>query len=118
MPINTATLGIIGALMNGGRVRRGYLGVAGATRPLPRWAQADRTAAGCIEVVEVVVDSPADDAGILVGDLIVELDSKPMTGVSDLLSLLQHEVIDTPVTAVLLRDGKERRVQVTPVELN
>ena len=118
VPINTATLGIIGALMTTGRVRRGYLGIAGATRPLPRWAQADRSASGCIEVVDVVAESPADRAGIRVGDLIVELDSREMAGVSDLLSLLQHEVIDTPITAVLLRDGKERRVQVTPVELS
>ena len=54
VPINTATLGIIGALMTTGRVRRGYIGIAGATRPLPRWAQAERSAPGCIEVVEVV----------------------------------------------------------------
>ena len=74
--------------------------------------------AGCIEVVEVVADSPADTAGIRVGDLIVELDAQPMSGVSDLLSLLQHEVIGSPLTVVLLRDGKERRLQVSPVELS
>jgi serine protease Do len=118
VPINTATLGIVGALMTSGRVRRGYIGIAGATRPLPRWAQAERPAPGCIEVVEVVNDSPADHAGIRVGDLIVELDGRPMTGVSDLLSLLQHEVIGTPLAVVLLRDGKERQLQISPVELD
>jgi serine protease Do len=117
VPINAATLGIIGALMTTGRVRRGYLGIAGATRPLPRSARDDRSTPGCIEVVEVVPDSPADHAGISVGDLLVELDGRPMTGVSDLLSLLQHEVIGSALIAVLLREGKERRVQVTPVEL-
>ena len=63
-------------------------------------------------------DSPADHAGIRVGDLIVELDGRPMTGVSDLLSLLQHEVIGTPLAVVLLRDGKERQLQISPVELD
>jgi S1-C subfamily serine protease len=71
----------------------------------------------CIEVVEVVEDSPASRAGIHVGDLIVEIDGHPMTGVSDLLKLLQHEVIGRPLTLVLLRAGKEHQRQVTPVEL-
>ncbi len=39
VPINSATRGIIGALMSDGRVRRAYLGVAGGPRPLPPRAQ-------------------------------------------------------------------------------
>jgi S1-C subfamily serine protease len=117
VPINNATLGIIGALMTTGRVRRGYLGIAGAQRPLPRSARAEGDAQGCIEVVDLVPDSPADRAGIQVGDLIVELDGRPMARVSDLQTLLQHEVIGVPLTAVLLRDGNQRQVQVTPTEL-
>jgi serine protease Do len=117
VPINNATRGIIGALMTNGHVRRGYLGIAGAARPLPRWARTESDAEGCIEVVEVVDDSPADRAGIRVGDLIVALDRQPMNRVSDLQKLLQHEVIGSPLTVALLRDGNERRLQVTPVEL-
>jgi S1-C subfamily serine protease len=117
VPINDATRGVIGALMTTGRVRRGYLGIAGATRPIPRVARGDRDAGSCIEVVEVVDDSPASRAGIRVGDLIVEIDGKPMNGVSDLLGLLQHEVIGSPLTLSLLRNGNERKRLVTPVEL-
>jgi S1-C subfamily serine protease len=117
VPINDATRGIIGALMTTGRLRRGYLGIAGATRTIPRAALGEPSATSCIEVVEVVEDSPADRAGIRVGDLIVEIDGEPMNGVSDLLKLLQHEVIGSPLTVVLLCDGKDRKRQVTPVEL-
>src|SRR5436305_666189 len=35
VPINAATRQIIGALMRQGRVRRGYIGIAGRPRPLP-----------------------------------------------------------------------------------
>ena len=117
VPINDATRGIIGALMTSGRVRRGYLGIAGATRPIPRAVLTKGVRESCIEVVEVVTDSPASRAGIHVGDLIVEIDGHPMKGVSDLLKLLQHEVIGNPLTLVLLREGTERKRQVTPVEL-
>jgi S1-C subfamily serine protease len=117
VPINDATRGIIGALMTSGRVRRGYLGIAGASRPLPRTARSERGDDGCIEVVEVVPDSPADQAGIRVGDRIVEIDGRSMSRVSELQKLLQHEVIGSPLTVVLLRDGNERRLQVTPAEL-
>src|SRR5438132_5981432 len=40
VPITSTTQKIIGALVRDGRVRRAYLGVAGAARPLPpRWAE-------------------------------------------------------------------------------
>ena len=117
VPINDATRGIIGSLMTSGRVRRGYLGIAGSARPVPRTARTDSTSRGCIEVVEVVSGSPADAAGLLVGDLILEVDGQPMDRVADLQKLLQHEVIGSPLTVVLLRDGLERRLQVRPREL-
>jgi S1-C subfamily serine protease len=117
VPINDATRGIIGALMTSGRVRRGYLGIAGAARPLPRSARTGTRVEGCIEIVEVVEGAPAERAGIRVGDLIVEVDGQPMNRVADLQKLLQHEVIGSPLTVVLLRDGLERRLQVVPVEL-
>lgn len=40
-----------------------------------------------------------------------------MSRVADLQKLLQHEVIGTHLTVVLLRDGRERQLQVVPVEL-
>jgi hypothetical protein len=37
--------------------------------------------------------------------------------VTDVLGLLEHEVIGTHITAIVLRDGIERHLQVVPVEL-
>jgi hypothetical protein len=49
--------------------------------------------------------------------LLVELGGTRITGVSDVLGLLEHEVIGSHLTAVALREGVERHVQVVPVEL-
>ena len=103
--------------MTDGRVRRGYLGISGSVRPLPRAARAEHGGESCIEVLEVVPGSPAEGAGIRAGDLLVDLDGKRLDRVADLQRLLQHEVIGSHLIVTLLRDGLERRLQIVPAEL-
>src|SRR5256714_5369063 len=79
VPINEATHRVIGSLMSEGRARRAYLGVAGGPRPLP--PQAREGADTCVEVVEVVRDTPAHRAGIRPEDPIVEVARQPVTSV-------------------------------------
>jgi S1-C subfamily serine protease len=117
VPINHATRRVIGAVMTEGRVRRAYLGIGGAPRPLPPAARERWGSGGCVEIVEVRPGSPADGGGLRAGDLLVELDGRRMTSVADVQRHLEHEVIGTRLVAVVLRDGRERRMQVVPVEL-
>ena len=74
MPVTATTQRIIAALISDGRVRRAYLGIAGGPAPLPPRARAATGAERGVEVVEVVAGSPADAAGVRVGDVIYELD--------------------------------------------
>jgi S1-C subfamily serine protease len=117
VPINHATRRIIGALMSEGRVRRAYLGIAGAPRPLPPAARPAWGPGECIELAEVVADSPADRGGLQAGDIVVELGGTRVRGVADVLRLMENDVIGIHLTAVVLRDGLERRMQVVPTEL-
>jgi len=117
VPVNHATRRVIGALMTDGRVRRAYIGISGAPRPLPPSARASWSPGGCLELAEVLPETPAARAGLRPGDLLVELGGTRITGVSDVLGVLEHEVISSHLTAVALRDGVERHVQVVPVEL-
>jgi S1-C subfamily serine protease len=118
VPINGATRRIIGALMSEGRVRRAFLGVAGGPRPLPprvraRWG--DRTG---VEVVEVVSGSPADGAGLSEGDLILELDGRPVTSAADLQRMMTADLIDREVGVTVWRTGGEVSLALVPAELS
>jgi S1-C subfamily serine protease len=118
VPINRATRRVIGALMTDGRVRRGHLGLTGSPRPVAP-AQRDRYGTQpVVEVGEVVPGSPAERAGIRADDLLVALDGRRLTGVTDLQSALEDDLIGTRVVVTLLRDGRERQVVVVPAELS
>ncbi|MEA2304715.1 MAG: hypothetical protein QOH43_1995 [Solirubrobacteraceae bacterium] len=117
VPINAVTRRVISALVGEGRVRRGSLGIAGAPRPLPPAMRAAWGDAPCVEVVEVMAESPAARAGLRAGDLLLEADGRRLAGVQDVQRLMEEEVIGTQVRLVLLRDGLERRLTVVPREL-
>ena len=59
---------------------------------------------------------PAALAGLVEGDVIVEADGKPITGLDDLLRALDHDSIDRPMTLAVIREGRRMTVQVTPKE--
>ncbi len=117
VPINAATQSIIGALMRDGRVRRAFLGVVGGTRPL-RPALAERLGRRRgLEVVQLLDGSPAAAGGVRAGDVIIELDGRPIEGVGDLQRLMVGEVVGRPIGVEVERDGSMLALRVTPAEL-
>jgi S1-C subfamily serine protease len=117
VPINRATRRIIAALMTEGRFRRAYLGIAGGPRPLPpRLARTLGRSSG-VEIVQVVEGGPADRAGLRPEDLIVELDGKPIEGMDELQRVVVSELIGRTVRLKVVREGRERELEVVPVEL-
>jgi S1-C subfamily serine protease len=65
----------------------------------------------------VVDGSPAAQAGIRSGDLIVALDGVPIADARDLQRLMVGDVIGRPVEALVWRDGQLRTFALHPVEL-
>jgi serine protease Do len=118
VPVDAATRRIISALMHDGRVRRAYIGIAGATRPLPpRVARALGRGAG-IGVHEVVPGSPADQTGIRSGDLILDVDEVPVADAGELARLMTDERIGRAIVLRILRAGEVLRRWAIPVELS
>ena len=101
-----------------GRVRRGYIGVAALTIPVPRRqareAGIDNRFGAMLSAVEP--NGPAGNAGLMSHDLVVALDGEPVTGVDDLIRLLDRNRIGRAVSIDVLRLGRLRSFDVTPTE--
>jgi len=118
VPINDATRAIISTLIRDGRVRRAHLGAAVAPRQLPPAAAERLGRRGGVQIMQVIEASPAARAGLLTGDLLVELDGESVTDATDLQRLMVGERIGTSVEAIVLRDGVGTTVAVVLDELD
>ena len=117
VPASTAHL-VIPQLISEGRVRRGWIGIAGQTIQLSRRrVQLNHlTAAGAVLITEVMPNSPASGAGLRARDIIVGFAGTPVTGIDDLQRLLTRERIEMPTTISLLRDGLHVDIPIVPAE--
>ncbi len=116
---NTARF-VASQLIRDGRIRRGYIGVAGQTVPIPRALAREHqlAIASGVFVTSVEPDSPASIAGLRDGDVIVACGNAPITGVDDLVRQLTQELIGTSTRFVILRAGRRRQLSVVPSERN
>jgi S1-C subfamily serine protease len=114
---NTAQY-VLSELIQHGRVRRAFIGVAGQTvavsRRHARAAEIDNAFGAMVTVVEP--DKPADVAGLMSYDVVVRLDGQPVTGVDDLIRLLNADRIGRTVPVDVLRRGQLRSFVLNPVE--
>jgi S1-C subfamily serine protease len=116
--IDTAKL-VVGQLLRHGRVRRGYLGVAGQNTPLPRRLvrHFDLPVESGVRVMSVEDGSPAAAAGIEEGDVLVAWNDKPLARIDDLHRLLSEDDFERVATVTLIRRTQKLTLAVTPMEL-
>src|SRR5437667_6793125 len=115
---NTAKL-IAGWLIKEGRIRRGYIGVAGQTAPLHRrvarfYHLASESGA---MVVSVEKGSPAEQSRVRPDDVIVAFNDEPIASVHDLHKKLVGDRIGTPCKLTILRGTEQLTIYVTPAEM-
>ncbi len=67
-----------------------------------------------VPVKEVLAGSPADLAGIKPGDVLTSLDGRWTTTIADTYNAAALATWGDPIAVVLLRDGEEKTVTVTP----
>jgi S1-C subfamily serine protease len=96
-----------------GQPKRAYLGLAGQPVPLPRQQRGLDGPEHAVLVVGVSADSPAEAAGILVGDLVLDFGSQPIRSPEDLLEALTSDRVGKAVLMKILRGGQPHEVTVT-----
>jgi S1-C subfamily serine protease len=117
VPIDANSRQIIGELMNHGKFRRAYLGVAGAPHPLPpREAERAGQRRG-FRVDQTIPGGPAARAGVQAGDVILAIDGEPAADVRALQRRMLADSIGEPVTLHIWRDGTALDIIVRPSEL-
>jgi S1-C subfamily serine protease len=105
---------VLEQLLHRGFVARGWLGAA--MQPV-RFSTAARERlgleqAGGLVLLSVEPDAPAAAAGLLVGDVIVGLDGRPVEHPDTVLELLAGEVIGKTIAADLVRGGARSRAEL------
>jgi S1-C subfamily serine protease len=107
---NTARF-VLGEIIRHGRVRRAYLGIGAGTIVLPRRIALRHglTQATGATLTTVEAGGPADEAGLLTGDILIAVDNALVTGADDLVRLLDAEKIGRTIPLDLLRRSEKRR---------
>jgi S1-C subfamily serine protease len=108
IPSNTAKW-VLSQLLTVGRVRRGYLGITAQQRPLGRRLVRfhNLTAEFAVEVISIMPNSSAREAGVREGDLIVAINGQEVTSVDRLHHFLAEWPIGKAVILSIIR-GQER----------
>ena len=116
IPIEVA-VDVADQLRTQGRVSRGWLGVLiqEVTRELAESFGMDKPRGALI--AKVLPDSAAEEAGLKVGDVVVEFNDKKVERSSDLPPIVGMTRVGTRVPVKILRDGKMMTVYVTTSEL-
>ncbi|HEX7003553.1 MAG TPA: S1C family serine protease [Trueperaceae bacterium] len=100
-------------LLAHGKVRRGYVGIAGQLVLLPREMQESVGQRSGVLVMSVEPDSPAAGAGLTLGDTLLEIAGEKVGAPGDLFQVLDGARIGESVTVRYLRGGEEGEASLT-----
>jgi S1-C subfamily serine protease len=117
VPVNATTRQIISTLMTQGRVRRAWLGIAGAQTPLPPALAAKVGRRTGLRVAQVVGGSPAASAGLRVGDIVLAVDGHDIATSTGVQQVMVEDAIGRRLEVTVWRNGALVDVIAVPREL-
>jgi S1-C subfamily serine protease len=112
VPSTTVERVITSLQASGGALRRGFLGIGTHVVPLPESIRAQIAPIGGhvptvgLMIVSVQPGTPAERAGILIGDVLVALGAQAMEDPRDVFAVLGPESVGRELTATLVRAGQ------------
>jgi serine protease Do len=116
VPVNLART-VMDQILKNGKVTRAYLGIVPQdVTPAMAKAFGEKEPRGAL-VGDVSPNSPAQKSGLLKGDIILELNGKPVEDANQLRMSISMMSPDTAVNLKVFRNGAEREFAVTLAEL-
>lgn len=103
---------VVTALVAHGQVQRGFLGIGTYPVRLPAALEKEAGQAVALMLVSVEAGSPAEKAGLRLGDALLTFAGQALKHPADLLGLLDAERIGAEVAVRLLRAGELRELTV------
>ncbi|MEO7999926.1 MAG: trypsin-like peptidase domain-containing protein [Gemmatimonadaceae bacterium] len=105
---------VVDQLLSGGRVPRGWLGVGTQPVRLPEKVRADAnlTQEVGLLLVNIASNSPAEAAGLFVGDTLISLAHTPTREAEDVLAILGPDTVGKTLTARIIRAGAVLEIPV------
>jgi S1-C subfamily serine protease len=105
-------------ILTQGRVKRAYLGVTSQPVALPDALQQKLgiSQKSGLVLVGVETGSPADKAGLFIGDILVAFAGQPVADPRDLQAALGGATVGTTTNVTVVRGGERKDVAVTPGE--
>ena len=104
---------IAASLLEHGSAKRGFLGISGQPVKLSDALTGSQDRAYGLLVSGVVTGSPADRAGVLIGDLVLDFDGAIVQSPVDLLELLNGDRVGREVPVRIARGGQPIEITVT-----
>jgi len=104
-------------IVDSGEVRRGALGISAQAVDAQLAEALELPVARGVVIGNVRPDSPADKAGLRVGDVITAIDERPVRDVSDVRNRIGLVRLGQRLTLAIVRDGAEQRIEAVVEEL-
>jgi len=102
-------------LKSTGRVRRGYIGIAGQPVRIPDDLVRSLSLAQEIGLMVVGVDDggPANKAGVLLGDVVIMFDGEAVEDPGELMAALSGDRVGNEIEIDVIRAGQRKKLLVT-----
>jgi S1-C subfamily serine protease len=104
---------VVETLLKHGRIRRGFLGVGVQPVHMPEIAARGSGQLDGLLVMSVEPGSPADQAGLMLGDALLTIDGIRLESIETLFGALSGDRVGKAVEIRLLRGGEVKSVQAT-----
>ncbi len=106
---------VVAELLERGTIRRAYLGIGMQPVRVPQSLVAKLNLTSDLGLLVVSLESggPADRGGLLIGDVLLEIDGAAVSDPADVLAHLGRDRIGQPVATRVIRGGQPKTVNVT-----